>query len=133
MATVTTFQVPTARITRSASEFATGIALTLAVVSGSASNADVINLFVPPSGAQIVGAILSHDATLGASCTVQLRIGTTTLTAATTAGAASSVVQNASAAAACDGTNALNLLVGGANIGASTNIRVTLMLVMPKS
>lgn len=132
MATVTTFQIPAARVPRSPAENATGVAMTLATAaSGTASSGDVINLFVPPSGAQIVGAILSHDATLGASCTVQLRLGTTTLTAATSAGAASSVVQNASAAAAADGTNALNLLVGGANIAAATNIRVSLIMILP--
>jgi hypothetical protein len=132
MATVTKFQIPTARVPRAPAENATGIAMTLAVASGDCPQNDNIALFVPPAGAQIVGAILSHDGTLGASCTAQLRIGTTTLMGASTAGGASSVVQNAGAAAACDGTNAVNVLIAGAAIAASTNLRVSLMMILPR-
>jgi hypothetical protein len=131
MATVTTFQIPTLQVPRTV-EFGTDFAIDIAIPSGAANNGDVINVFVPPKGARFTGLMLSQDATLGAGATLQARIGTVTLTGATTAGAASTVVQNASDVNTADGTLAINLLVGGANITAGTTVRLVGVMIMPR-
>src|SRR4051812_43302075 len=53
-----------------------------------AAQNDVVNVLEIPRGMVVADAYLAVSATLGASCTAQLRRGTTALTAATTAAAA---------------------------------------------
>jgi hypothetical protein len=132
MANVTTFQIPTAQVPRSPGENATGFEMDLSVVSGSAHQNDVVHLFVPPNGARFTGCMLSHDGTLGANATAQLKIGTVALTSATTQGGASTVVQNASDVNTANGTLTLNIVIAGADIAATTTIRVIGVMILPR-
>ncbi len=85
------------------------------------TNADHFVLETVKAGERVVNFILYQDATMGASCTLQARVGTTALTAATTAGAASGVAQiNHHADLAADTT--VNILIGGANVGGTANV-----------
>lgn len=132
MTAVTKFASPVAQTPRNPTNIATAFRYDIAVVSGDCPQNDWIDVFTPPAGAIIVDATLRHDATLGASATAQLRLGTTALSSATSAGAASGVIQNVvPAASLADGTNTLNVLIAGAAIAASTTIRVTGFYVMP--
>jgi len=123
MAEKTKFEIPVLGTPRSPTEIATPFYIEMAVLSGDAANADSIAVFTPPTGAVFTACQLQKDATLGAGCTARLRIGTTTLTAATTAGGASRVIQDASVAPA-NGTDKLNILIGGADITANATVRV---------
>jgi hypothetical protein len=103
-----------------------------AVANGSAANTDNIQLFTVPAGAtyRVVGGFLAQDASLGASCTIQLqrnRGGSrTNMTAATTAGAASRA--GLTEPMDLQGGDILEALVGGAGITASANINLDLLV-----
>ena len=94
---------------------------------GAPASADVIRLGVMPRGAVIVAAKLIISATLGAGCTLQLRRDTTALTAASTAAAANYLSQNAVDAPSSDNDDSINLLIGGASVGATATVTVELL------
>lgn len=130
MADVTKFETPAAQTPRAPTTIATPFRFDIDVVSGDCPQNDNITLMTVPANAVVVDATLRHDATLGASATAQLRIGTTAITSASSAGGASGVLQNAVPAKA-NGTDKLNILIAGAAIAASTTLRVTGFYVMP--
>lgn len=90
-----------------------------------ADNGDDVTLLTLPAGYRIVDATLRVSGTLGASCTAQLRLGTTALTAATTAGGASTVKMNAFPQDT-DGTKTVNVLIGGADVAAGATVQLHL-------
>lgn len=89
-----------------------------------ADNGDNIELFDLPAGCVLSIDSFGHDATLGASCTSQLRVGTTAVTAATTAGGASSVVGNGADVDVSASEQSVNILIGGADIAAAANFHL---------
>jgi hypothetical protein len=101
------------------------------------SNGDNVQLFTVPIGVnyRLTGAVLRHDATLGAGATLQLQVnrgGTrTSLSAASTAGAASHASSAGQAAVPFDlvGGDIIEALVGGANISGAANLSVDLTVV----
>ena len=99
-----------------------------AFASGDANSADDITCFDLPAYYQPVAGSLHVDATLGSSCTIQLRVGSTAITAATSAGGADTEILSALPAPSAS-EQAVNLLVGGANITAGANVTVTLLCV----
>lgn len=104
----------------------------LAIPNAAANNADAIEVFKFPLSVKgrIVHAILRTSATLGAGCTLQLRVNRsgvyTVITAATTAGAASKVDGSAQAGVpfTVQGGDVIEALVGGANVGAAATVTV---------
>jgi hypothetical protein len=132
MAEVTTFQTVKSLVPHSECRVPADISYDMDVASGDASNGDTIVVFEAPADGKIVDAALATDGTLGASCTVRLRTndGTTqtNLTAATSAGGASAV-RMTGFPVNVSGGDKIELLVGGANIGASAKISVHTMFV----
>lgn len=125
MADVTKFKTPDEQRPDVINGRSYDIVRRIPVVSGDCPQNDNIVVIDIPPGHQIVDCYLRHDATLGASATAQLRLGTTALTAATSAGSANGVKANTTLApydAAAD--QALNVLIAGAAITASANITV---------
>ena len=108
----------------------------ISLASDAANSADTIEVFgfPPDARGKIVEAYLRTSATLGASCTIQLRINRggsrTTLTAATTAGGASKVsgVAQAGVPFEIQGGDIVELLVGGADIAAAATATIDLMV-----
>ena len=98
-----------------------------------ADNGDNIELFDLPAGLMFIPAASGVDATLGASCTIQLRVGTVAVTAATTAGGASSVGSNAADVDVSESEASVNFLVGGADISAAANAHVRGFIIRPIS
>ena len=98
------------------------------VVSGDCPQNDNIALVDIPKYHQVVpGSIcLRQSATLGASCTAKLRLGTTDLTAATGAGGADSEagVMTALPPYSTSADQSLNILIEGAAIAASATLTV---------
>lgn len=102
----------------------------IALPNAAANSGDNIAVYAFPAGInrRLTSVVLRTSGTLGASCTLQARVnrgGTrTVLTAATTAGAASKVDSSAQAGVPFDiqGGDVLELLVGGANIGAAATV-----------
>lgn len=86
-----------------------------------ADNGDDISWFALPAGYGLLVKTFNVSATLGASCTAQLRIGTTALTAATTAGGADTELATAVSIAPTTAARTVNILVGGADIAAAAN------------
>lgn len=130
MAEVTKFKIPD-RARPKHTSTATAFSVPITVASGDANSADFISLFVPEAGSKIVGAQMIVSATLGVSATAQLRLGTTAITGATTAGGADNELQTVAPAAA-NGTDSLNILIGGANITAGATITVSGFLLHDK-
>ncbi|WP_145960513.1 hypothetical protein [Novosphingobium meiothermophilum] len=112
------------------------IVKTLAFTNGVAASGDQVNVltFPPNFRERLVDAIVRTSATLGAGCTLQLRLNRggsfTVLTAATTAGAASKVDASAQAGVpiTLQGGDIIELLVGGANVAAAATVTVDLLL-----
>lgn len=105
-------------------------------IVGSATLADSgesVKLFDLPAGFILVVHTFGHDATLGASCTSQLRVGTTAVTAATTAGGASSVVGNGADVDVSTSEQEVNILIAGANIAAAANFHLRGFICKPIS
>lgn len=96
----------------------------LSLTSGIANNADDITVMTIPAGCRLTHIEINVSATLGTSCTLQGRLGSTALTPATTAGGASFVQRNAFPPATLTSATAINLLVGGANITAAATVQV---------
>lgn len=104
----------------------------LAFISGIANSGDNVEVFTfaPQAKGRLTSVIVRQSATLGASATIAAQInraGTrTTLTGATTAGAASKVDGGTNANMPFDvlGGDVLELVVAGANIGASATVTV---------
>jgi hypothetical protein len=112
------------------------ISKAISLASDAADNADTIEVFgfPPDAHGKIVEAYLRTSATLGASCTLQLRINRggnrTNLTAATTAGGASKVTGAAQTGVPFEiqGGDIIELLVGGADISAAATATIDLMV-----
>lgn len=108
----------------------------LAFSSTQAGNGDQVNVLEVPPGAKkrLTRATLRTSGTLGAGCTVQLRVNRggsfTVLTAATTAASASKVSDAAQAGVPFDlqGGDIIELLVGGADVAAAATVTVDLDL-----
>ncbi len=104
----------------------------LPIASGAASNADNITVLTIGRNARLTMAFLRNSATLGASCTLKMqrnRGGTRTdLTVATTAGSASVVSGITLGPVDLLAGDIIELLVGGANIGAAASVEVDLLL-----
>ena len=105
------------------------VAITAA--STMADNGESVLVFNLPAGHIFVVDGFGHSATLGASCTAQLRVGTTAITAATTAGGASSVGANGAAHAMSSSSQEVNILIGGADTSGAATIHVQGWLVRP--
>lgn len=92
-----------------------------------ADNGDDITLFSLPPYRQIVGGSWEVSATLGASCTATLRVGSTAITAASTAGGADSdpVIRVVAPSASAQ---TVNILIGGADISAGATITTHLLI-----
>lgn len=131
MAEKTKFEIPVLGTPKAPTDIATPFYYDMVVAAADAANGDNIAVFTPPAGAVFAGCQLQHDATLGAACTAQLRLGATALTAASTAGGASRVLQNAAAAPA-SGAEKLNVLIGGGDIAAGTTLRVAGFYLLPR-
>jgi hypothetical protein len=95
-----------------------------AISSTLADNGDDVELFDIPAGFALYGATMDVSATLGASCTVQLRADTVALTAATTAGGADVEMQNNEDIPSASAARTVNLLVAGADISAGATVVV---------
>lgn len=115
-----------------ASDRPQGFHIVASLASDAADNGDDISLMNIPAGMVPMGVIYNISATLGASCTSQLRVGTTAITAATTAGGADTEQQNAYVAPSTSVTT-LNLLIGGADITGAAVATVQGMLVPVRS
>src|SRR5206468_10213135 len=92
VANITSFLTPATRVrTVDVGQFT--ITKSVDIPNAGANNADAIQLFVMPCDMRVTDAIQAVSATLGAGCTVQLRVNRagafTALTAASTAAAAS--------------------------------------------
>lgn len=104
----------------------------LSFSSSQADNGDQVNVLQVPPGAKkrLTRAVVRTSGTLGASCTVQLRVNRdssyTVLTAATAAGAASKVTDVAQAGVPFDleGGDIVELLIGGADVTAAADVTV---------
>ncbi|SKB49763.1 hypothetical protein [Sphingopyxis flava] len=133
MANVTTLRDDSLPILSSA---AARISKVVSLASDAADSGDTIEIFGFPTTARgkIVDAQLRVSATLGASCTVQLRVNrggsSTAITAATTAGGASKVtgVAQASVPFEIQGGDIVELVVAGADIAAAATASVDLLI-----
>jgi hypothetical protein len=104
----------------------------ITVSSTLADNADSIKVLDIPPGNVVTDAWFSTSATLGVSCTVQLRVGTTAISAATTAGGADSELQTTRVAPSTS-EQALNFLVGGADVSAGATIKLGFQMLPAQS
>lgn len=133
MATVTSLQ---SNSTPSYNSAAGSIQKVLAFTNAIAASGDQVNVLQVPPGAKkrLFAAALRVSATLGAGCTLQLRVNRsgvfTVLTAATTAGAAGKVTDVAQTTVPFDleGGDIVELLVGGANVAAAATVTVDLLI-----
>jgi hypothetical protein len=96
---------------------------TFTLPSSGVSNADTVSLITLPDGLKVIDAWANVKATLGTSCTVQLMYGSTALATASTATAAT-ISRMTGVPFDTDGSDILNLLVGGANITASADVDI---------
>jgi hypothetical protein len=126
MATVTTY-LRAARETTNRHAAVTHVLHRFTAPSSGIANGDVINLLKLPAGKRVLHAYLNVGGTLGAGATIQLRVGTTAITAASTATAAGHLVMNAKAPVVSASESDINLLVGGADISAAAAIEVMVM------
>lgn len=99
-----------------------------AIASGDADNGDDITAFDLPAYYQVVAGSMYVSATLGASCTAQLRAGSTAISAATGGGAAETELLSALPAISAS-EQAINVLIGGADVTAGATITVCLLCV----
>lgn len=128
MANVTTYLTPATRVrTVDVGQFT--ITKSVDIPNAGAAQNDAIQLFTLPCDMRVTDAIQAVSATLGAACTVQLRVNRsgvfTTLTAASTAAAASVNRMNAAPMFLLAG-DIIELLVAGAAVGAAANVTVDL-------
>lgn len=128
MANVTTYLTPATRVrTVDVGQFT--ITKSVDIPNAGANNGDAIQLLTLPCDMRLTDAIQAISATLGAGCTVQLRVNRggafTPLTAASTAAAAGNNRMNAAPMFLLAG-DIIELLVGGANVGAAANVTVDL-------
>lgn len=93
------------------------------IASPAANQNDDIRIMAIPPGFIVYGATMTVSATLGASCTAQLRRTTTALTAATTAGGADRETQSVVDEPGTS-TAYLNVLIAGAAISAAATLTV---------
>lgn len=95
--------------------------VTMVIPSTAADTTESIELMDVPPGWTVTGLIWNISATLGASCAIQARVGTTAISAASTAGGADTEVQTAYAAPSTS-AQALNWLVSGGDTSASATL-----------
>jgi hypothetical protein len=106
----------------------------LAVANAGANNGDLIEVFTVGRNARCVGADVNAKGTLGAGCTVKLQryrpsdTTTSDLTIATTAGGPSLVTGATIGPQDILAGDIIQLLVGGANVGAAAAIEVDVRL-----
>lgn len=96
-----------------------------ALTSGTAANADTIDVCYLPGNAKVLFASLRVDGSLGTGATLQLRQNAAAVTAATTAGGADMEMMTSAQPAATSGVT-VDLLVGTSAITASANVEVRL-------
>lgn len=129
MATITDFEIPDDQVPHgNCADRLTMVQWSYAApASDGPASGDRVNVCKVGAKQKVVAATISVDGTLGTGCTILLAVGTTAITAATTAAAAGNKVMSIVAeAAGSDGY--LNVLVGGADVGAAANIKVFALL-----
>lgn len=124
MATITDYALASVLTPVNEGGITTNVFRDLALTATAADATDDITVLTLPVGVRVVDASLSVDGTLGAGCTIQLRQGTTALTAATTAGGADFEQMNVFPPAATTAATTINILVGGADIAAAAGVKV---------
>ncbi len=131
MAVVNTYALP-ATETPEIHAGAFTITRVMAIASGAAASGDNITVLTMGRNARLNQSFLRNGGTLGASCTLKLqrnRGGTRTdLTVATTAGSASVVSGITIGPVDLLAGDIIEMLVGGANIGAAATVEVDLLL-----
>ena len=95
-----------------------------AISSTLADNGDTIDLFNIPPGFALFGVSMDVSATLGASCTVQLRANAIAITGASTPGGADIEMQSNEDIPSAIAVRIVDLLVGGADITAGATVVV---------
>lgn len=93
-----------------------------------ADNTDSIKILDVPAGYVLDSLKTIISATLGASCTLQARIGTTAIAAASTAGGADTKAVMTSIVGPSSSEAAFNYLVGGADISAGATLTCSFVL-----
>ena len=131
MATISTFKIPDGEVPDGVGSQGTHVQFIIPGTATTADNGDDISVLDLPPGAMFYPSSFSVSGTLGASCTAQLRIGTTAITAATTAGGASAVGPNGAYVATSTSELNLNILIGGADIAAAANFRIVGRIAYP--
>ena len=131
MATISTFKTADHLVPSASNPAGVHIHRVIAGTATTADNGDNIEVLDIPAGSMFYLEDFSVSGTLGASCTAQLRIGTTAITAATTAGGASAVGSNNAYVATSTSEQSLNILIGGADIAAAANFRIRGRIVKP--
>lgn len=133
MATISTLKLADAQVPAPVGSAGVDINLNIVGTATLADNGDDIELFDLPAGHILEVYAFGHDATLGASCTAQLRVGTTAVTAATTAGGADSNGPNFADVDTSSSEQSVNILIGGADISAAANFHLRGRIVQPIS
>lgn len=96
--------------------------IVVTISSTLADNADSIKILDIPAGYVLDGLKTIIAGTLGASATLQARVGTTAIAAASTAGGADTKAVMTSIVGPSTSEAAFNYLVGGADISAATTL-----------
>lgn len=99
-----------------------------AIAIADAASGDDITAFDLPAYYQVVAGSMYVSATLGASCTAQLRAGSTAISAATGGGAAETELLSALPAISAS-EQAINVLIGGAAVTSAATITICLLCV----
>lgn len=98
------------------------------IASDLADNADYIRIFNLPAGYIVADVKTNISATLGSSCTLQARVGTTAVAAASTAGGADTKAAMTAQVAPSSSAQSFNYLVGGADISAGATLKTWVCL-----
>lgn len=104
----------------------------ITIADNMAAQNDSIKVIDVPAGQVVTGLIWNISATLGASCTLQARVGTSAISAASSAGSADTEVQTAYVAPSTSEAP-LNFLVGGAAITEPATLTVGFYLAPAQS
>jgi hypothetical protein len=127
MAEITTFKI--ANAVRAMREEGKVVLVEKSFSLAAGNNADTITIAELAAGERVIDFHLDVSGTLGASCTLRGRVGGTNVTAATTAGAASYVAMNVYPVAAAAAGDKIDLLIGGANVGATATVKVAALVI----
>lgn len=129
MTTVTKYLVDDKQLPGTTSGRVYAIVRSLAIKNGDADNGDNLHLFNLRPGHAVIDMQVGNRASLGSSCTLAGRVGTTSITGATTAGSASRVRTSAAPPFDAAAAQEVNLLVGGADITADATVDVVVTIV----